>query len=1358
MRMIREIRLAILFSAGLLFYNTNYTCAQQVKYLGIEQGLSNNSVTCIYKDHYGFMWIGTYDGLNKYDGDIFKTYRNIWGDSTSLGHNYISAIAGNSNTIFVGTQKGVSCYDYSHAHFFPLSFVPLHDTVSHRIDVNVNSLITDRNDNIYIATDYTGLLVYNTLRKKCHQIAGINGKSAYSVQALTISHNGCIFAFIKNTGLCIFNPATNRLQLLNNDVSAASCLLEDKSGNVWIGTENGLYILRSGEKTPVKFEGIKNKLTSNNITDLKQDEKGNLWIATNGGGVNILNKQTGILSYFIPGHEQGALRSGAISGIYIDDQHRKWIATLRGGINIFDDINKPFALFTHDPFNANSVINNFILSFCEDQYHNIWIGTDGGGLSYWNTHTNQYSSFVHSTDPSSLTSNFVVSILKDFKNQIWIATFSGGIDAYNPQTRSFRHYSCFNTATGNTDKNLWKLYEDAEHNLWVGSTRGDALYVYNRQADRFDLFDPRLTNIHTIFEDNLHTLWAGNYTQLIKIDKLHKNHQYYNIGYTIRAIVQDKNQNLWLGTGDGGLLLYNRQNNTYKRYTQADGLPNNTILNILVDDNNNLWCSTYNGLTEFVSATGRFINYSVPDGLQSNQFNYNAALKLSSGNMLFGGISGFNMFNPDSIKTTASQPKLTITDLKIGNTITEGGNEYTNFKPAVALKRITLPYNQATLAVDYTALEYSSPDKIKYAYYLQGWDHGWNYVGKLKTAYYTRLSEGNYILKIRATNTKGEWMREELDIPIKILAPWYRTWWAYLLYILITSAVIYRFWLYRIKQSKLKFEVQLANIRMEKEKDLNEKKLAFFTNVSHEFRTPLTLIINPIQDLLKQSGEKNEDLNVIYRNARRLLGLVDHLLLFRKAESENAQMKVSKINFVTLCSEVFMCFSQQAKLKKITYTLEHDSDYIEAYVDIEKIEISLFNLISNAIKFTPDGGNIKISIEEDDRNIYVNIADDGIGINADIGDKLFDKFYQVKDKNLFKTGFGIGLYLVKVFINNHKGNISYYNNANGGTTFVMSLPKGNSQFTSEQLYETHSFDLNHINELIDNDNKEVVEEEQTNDLELLISNKQSIIIIDDNDQIRGYIKKLLQHDYTVFEACNPKDGLETIKKYLPDLIISDIVMEEMSGLDLCKLIKQDTTINHIPIILLTGDATPEVMLKSMEEGAVDFLKKPFEKEIFIARVKSVLRSKAELQNYFYKEITLKNNTRNISDENKDFLYNCIEIIERNLTDANFDVDMLAKSLFISYPTLFKRLKAITGQSVNNFIRFVRLRKAAELLIQTNCNVNEVAYQVGLNDTKYFREHFKKQFGVNPSDFIRKHRANFQIAHNRSDFANASSLK
>lgn len=1340
---LRQVLLTGICMCFVLLQSAQSHAVRPIKYLGIEHGLSNNAVTCITQDHFGFMWVGTYDGLNRFDGSQFKTFRNVWGSSSSLPNNFINSVLPVGNQMWVGTQKGLVYYNYTDSEFHPLYFITKTGKSPVKITSNVFQTIADQSGNIYIATESNGLLMFGANDTLGHALMEGN----YKCTAVNVDRAGQVWAIIENLGLCKYDKRAGNMIHVNKMVSKANCLISDNDNNIWIGSGSGLYIFFPQSGSLSRFEGKGRELSSQNIFNLTLSHNGDLWIATNGAGINIWNTKTQTLKYILPDETKSSLRSGAVTSVYEDNDQRKWITTLRGGINLIDcESELPFQLINRNPL-KNSVVSNFIISFCEDERNNIWIGTDGSGLNYWDVTKNSFVTYQYHSGAGHLSSNFVVSLLRDYNNQIWVATFNGGIDAFDKASQSFKHYRCFNTVTNTEEKNFWKLFEDSRHRIWAGSTRGGALFVFNRSKNQFELFDHRLTNIHTLFEDHLGNIWAGNYTQLVKIDAAQKQHKYYPIGQAIRAITEDRQHRLWIGTEGGGLVKFNAGNGTLKRYTQANGLPSNSVLNILVDNHDRLWLSTYNGLSEFNSRTNSFTNYTESDGLQSNQFNYNAALKLRSGQMLFGGIKGFNLFNPDSVARRVHSPKLRLTDFRINNASVDGSATDTVKQPVAALKEITIPYNQATLAIDYTALEYTFPDKINYAYYLEGWDHNWNEVGKLKTAYYTRLNEGNYTFRLKATNTNGEWNSQELSVKIRILPPWYRTWWAYLSYLVILSAIIYAFWVYRIRQTRLKYEVDIANLRVEREKELNEKKLAFFTNISHEFRTPLTLIINPIKDLLVQSKSNADELNIVYRNARRLLGMVDHLLLFRKTETENTKLKASKINFVTLCNDVFVCFAQQVKLKKINYTIDYKADSIEVYADREKIEIVLFNLISNAIKFTPDGGSIAIAVYEDTENVFFQIADSGIGINKDVGDKLFDKFYQVKDSNYFKSGFGIGLYLVKVFTDAHHGHINYCNNSNSGTTFTLNIPKGKKHFTLEEVCENIIFDVNPVTELIDYNNRETVVQETENvNLELLLSNKLSILVIDDNEQIRHYIKKVFSQEYNVLEAHSAKTGLELIKKLLPDLVISDIVMDGMSGLELCKMMKQDTAVNHIPVILLTGDATPEMMLKCIEEGAVDFLSKPFEKEVLTAKVKSILRSRAELQNYFYKEVTLKNNVRNISEEHKDFLYNCISVIEHHLIDQHFDVEMLSKNMGMSYPTLFKRIKLITGQSVNNFVRFVRLRKAAELLIHTNCNVNEAAYQAGFNDIKYFREHFNKQFGVNPSEFIKKHRATFQISY------------
>ncbi|MEO6520579.1 MAG: two-component regulator propeller domain-containing protein [Mucilaginibacter sp.] len=1318
-----------------------------LKYFGIDEGLSNNSVTTIFKDKYGFVWVGTYDGLNRYDGSTVGIFRNVWGDHSSLNDNHINKLSGWDNKIFIGAQTGLTYYNYKDSKFYPVTYLKSGSSHPTKISNNVTALATDHSGTVFIGTDYAGLYVYNQAAKNASLIPFRNSHNSYSVQAIFIDRDDQVWLFIRDVGLCIYTKNDHKIQVVNNKLKSASCITTDKYNRIWIGTDGGLYSLdlKTGSLNRYYNNGV--LLTNENITDIKFSASGEMWIATDGGGVNIIDTTHRKTTYLISGHKRGSgLLSDAISMIFQDNEARTWIATLRGGVNIIDKQRDQFKTISNDPFNPNSLINNFIISFCEDENHNLWIGTDGGGLSYWDRQHNRFTNYLHNPkNEESLGSNFVVSIIKDQENQIWLGLFNGGINRFDKRTQKFIHYSCFNPFTNTEDKNLWKLYIDSRHQIWAGTTRGGALYWYNRPKDKFEVFDERLTNIHALYEDQKGNIWAGDYSRLIKIDAVHRHHQYIVVNNPVRSINGTGNL-IWIGTEGGGLLKYNTDNGAIVRYTQKDALPSNSLLNILIDAKGNLWGSTYNGLTEYLAGTGNFRNFYVFDGLQSNQFNFNAAARLQSGELAFGGINGFNVFHPDSISQPVDLPQLKVTGLQINNHIVEGNSKYSPQQGIVDLKEITVPYNDATIALNYTALEYSFPDKINYAYFLEGWDHGWNDVGKLKTAYYTRLNEGTYLLKIKATNTAGTWDSHELHIRIIVLPPWYRTWWAYLIYFAALNTLVYGFWVYRIRQTRFKYEIEIANLKVEREKELNEKKLSFFTNVSHEFRTPLTLIINPVKDLLNQY-KNNEELNIVYRNARRLLGLVDHLLLFRKTESENPQLKVGLINFPVLCKEVYNCFTHQAKIKHIIYEFECDQNTVEVYLDKEKIEIALFNLISNAFKFTPDGGNIHISVKEDELSVSFEIADNGIGITADAGEKLFDKFYQVKDPNSLKTGFGIGLYLVKTFIESHHGTINYKNTAGGGATFTLCLPKGKEHFGIDEI----SLPLNQeplpSDFLMEHDNIEMMNKEPDNsDLELLISDHQSILIIDDNPEIRNYIKRIFSHDYSVLEAGDGEVGLEMIKKHLPDIIISDIVMPKLNGLDLCKIVKEDTLLSHIPIILLTGESGHDIRLKGIEEGAVDFLSKPFDKDLLVARVRGIIKNKSELQNYFYSEITLKGKSRNVSEEHKDFLYKCIEVIEASLMDPELEVNLIADKMGMSYSNLYKKVKAITGQTINGFIRYVRLRKSAELMINTNCNVNEAAFKVGFNDVKYFREHFHKQFGMNPSEFIKRHRVAFQKSY------------
>jgi signal transduction histidine kinase/DNA-binding response OmpR family regulator/streptogramin lyase len=1187
-----------------------------------------------------------------------------------------------------------------------------------------------------------------------------------------------------------------------------------------LGSDKGLYCYNIVANSYGKVYNVGNKkLSFNNVVSLTLDKRKDLWIATNGGGVNILNTKTDEVNYLSTGVGKQSLTSGAVFAILEDQDSRKWIGTLRGGVNILEPQNERFHTIVYNPATDNSSINNSVFSFYEAADGNLWMGIDGGGLRIWNRKLNTFTSYKHNPgDPFSLSDNSVTDIKGDYLGNIWIATYWGGVNFYNKATRTFRKYKFINQSDTATTSLTFLLYEDAQKNLWSGNLNL-GLYRFNRQMDRFDLFDNRLKDLFALKEDKNGVLWGGNLSQLIQIDRENKKHAFYTIGKAVRSIYEDRIGNFWIGTEGGGLVLFDRkQKKITARYTIEEGLCNNSVLNILEDQQGNLWMSTFNGLSKFNVKDRTFKNYYYSDGLQSNQFNFNAAVRLRSGELVFGGIKGFSLFHPENISSINSAPKVIITGIKINNTPIEQDHAHINKVTGDIIEVIKVPYSKAVFSFDFAALEYSAPDKIQYAYYMDGWDRGWNYYGKNRTATYTHLAEGTYIFRVKSTNAEGVWKANEIRLKIIVLPPWYRSPWAYLFYLAVIGTALYYYQQYRAKQNRLQYEVEIAKLnavnerserersqaelareraerekgeaelalekaerekgqaelamekaelekeraerRMEqaerekervlneKEREINEKKLTFFTNISHEFRTPLSLIINPIKDLLTKKGEEHSkpdnELYVVYRNARRMLSLVDQLLLFQKAASGADQLKPSKLNIYNLAHEVYLCFVQQANTKKIDYLFDCPNEALEIYADREKLEIILFNLLSNALKYTSEGGYINLRIKETLDNVLIEVQDSGTGIPKEIGDKLFEKFYQSANS---QSGFGIGLYLVKQFTEQHKGFVSYVSEEGKGTTFELKLLKGKNHFDPDCIIQNTSREPVFLKELALEET--VVEqnaahfEQQSEPLEAVVSEKQSILIVDDDEQIRQYLSQLFKTKFQVYQAQNGEEGIKLAKKYLPDLIISDIQMQGISGIELCKTIKEDASLGHIPVILLTASTSSEAKLQGVEGGADDYITKPFDKDILVARVSSLLKSRTTLQRYFYNEITLNNkNDLKISSEYKEFLEKCMAFVENHLDDETLNVKSLSAEMGMSHSSLLRKVKSVSGLSISAFIRSIRLRKAAELLINTNNNTSETAFQVGINDVKYFREQFSKVFGMKPSEYIKKYRKTF----------------
>ncbi|MEO7977952.1 two-component regulator propeller domain-containing protein [Flavobacterium sp.] len=1328
----------------IFFSNPGYTQHNPVKFLDISDGLSNNSVTAIYQDSDGYMWFGTYDGLNRYDGYDFKVFRNRINDNKSLQFNTIYSIEGDTqNNIWVGGTKGICIYNKTTAIFHSVSYTFTNNKqqilkdIIHQTCAISDSLVLVASQNLGLIAFYNGSFTGKPVSLK------IGNKSITNYDAIAIQNdkkNLHRWVYVRNVGICDYNKDSKNLKLIFPLSLEVKKMKLASDGNIWLGTDEGLFLFN------LKTGSFSENYLSNrcSITDILIDNKKQMWVTTDGCGIyQVIGTNKKAITYNAINGNQLA-KSNSVWSLYKDKSGNKWFGSLRGGISMLSSTPKYFKSVRDK---AKDPAENFILSFCEDDKSNVWVGTDGAGLKYWDRKSNTYINYTN-----KISSNFITGIVRDDNNDIWLSTWAGGVNRINKKNNTVSLFSCYNPFTKQTEKNIWFVYKDSKSNIWASATNEGSLYIFDRSSGNFKLFDRNLNNLQCLTETSDGTLWGGNYTTLFSIDKKSRKINKTIIGNPIRCIHEDKDKNLWLGTQEGGLLLFDRKKNTFKRLSTDDGLPSNTILRLLEDKEGNLWMSTYNGICRFDKKRKTFRNFSVNDGLQSNQFSFNAGVKLSTGEFLFGGINGFNIFFPQAIKGSNQKNNLLLTNFYVNNQpIEESKAEVVLPSNPGKIKEVTLAYDQTALSLEFVAIDYDNADKINYAYFLKGWDEQWNYAGQTRKANYSRLPEGKYFFKVKTTNFKGGWNKEVSLVSIEVLPPWYRTWWAYSLYLLALLAILLAYMEYYKNKEKLKYKVKIAELESKKEKEIAEKQSSMFTYISHEFRTPLSLIINPLKKAVQiesvQNGSSGSDLAIAHRNARRLLSLVDQLLLFRKAENDADSLRLSNINVNNLCNEVYQCFVNQARDKNITYKFDIPQYDIEIIGDYEKIEISLFNLMSNAFKYTESGGEINLKLSENDDEVSLEISDNGHGIEKKDIAVIFEKFKQINSKVSVGTGFGIGLYIVKYFVNKHKGTVKCSSEIGKGSTFTLLFLKGKSHFEDIEINDLVAKRSLLFDELIIDDSEEAKQSLNAavsrNDFQkIMLTDKRTILIIDDNAEIRAYLIKLFSKNYIIYDAENGEEGLKLTKKCMPDLVISDITMEHMDGLELCRKIKESDSLSHIPVILLTASKNTETHLQGITDGADDYITKPFDDDILVARVESLLRNRSNLRTYFLDSITLKENSQKVPVEYQEILKKCIDIVEANIHKKDFTIKNFALEMGMSHRTLYTKIKIISGQTLNAFIRSLRIRRAAMLLLTQDMNIAQASAEVGFEDPKYFRQQFVKLFGMTPSEYIKKYKNSF----------------
>ncbi|MVT10359.1 hybrid sensor histidine kinase/response regulator transcription factor [Chitinophaga tropicalis] len=1393
----KSVRVIYLLHLTICFLHISSLCFGQLVASNIStpEGLSNFTAKTLYQDSQGLVWIGTNDGLNYYDGKDFTVYRNRPNDSTSIVGNWITGITEDTTGhLWVATRQGVSIFEKVTGFF---KHAVLNENGVNRALQYVTGVVCTGRD-AYASTEGTGVVAFFNLGQSGTRIpVKIRDRQEYDYKVLFIAKDssGTLWALIQGKGLFSFDKENRCLVLKEPSLKGATCM-EVEQGKIWLGDGEGVteYDIRTRAVRRLYNKTVARR-TGERITAIKADKEHNLWLAVNSCGLFVLEPVKGTVHPVNTTYPLGD-RIESVYCLQRDSDGRMWAGTIKKGIFLFDPGRNDFGTYAYQAASGKVLADNVVFSIEESMDNVLWVGTDGKGLHRWDRGSGHFDSYIALPGVQGhLSGNAICDMVCTPDGDLWLATSANGISRYRSEGGAFRQYECNNPSVGKSNS-VFSIAATSDGYIWAGTLKNNgglgALYRYQREKDRFEVFDPSLSDLMVLKELPDSTFWGGNLHEVVLIDKTAaKRHRRFEIGCIVRSVCEAGPGKLWVGTEGNGLLLLDLlTGKIVKQYTSADGLCNDAVLNIVKDGAGRLWMGTAYGLACFVPGKVGFMNYYREDGLPANQFSFHAARRLADGKMAFGCAQGLIIFNPLDIHPPKKPSTPVVIMVRVAGQPLSRSSATWRSDPEKGTGRLTLPFESASLVLDYTAPEFTSPGQLRYSYYLEGWDKEWNDAGVLQSVAYSGLREGEYKLKIRVRTISGEWGEEMQPILITVFPPWYRSWWAYCLYLLSGFLSIGFYVSYRARQKRLLYEVRIARltadtekaekekrqaelerkeaehaaanaerekekILIESERELNERRKDFFTSISHEFRTPLTLIVNPVkklQEVVHPAGQK-EILNTIYLNSKRLLSLVDQLLLFNKSESGFDTLRVSRLDLGEICKEVFRCFVSQAAARKISFTFECAFNDIPVYADKMKLEIILFNLLSNAIKFTPEGGNVALRIENSDGTYNIYVSDTGEGILPALGNQLFKKFGQaVQGGTTRKTGFGVGLYLARAFAEAHKGSLSFESRLGEGTIFRLALKKEDSHFQLEEIMPDSKEQESLVGELyLDSGATAATSKQETSPVEDLAAAKYSLLVIDDDSQMLRYLADIFRGNYRVFEACDGAAGLKIAGMHRPDLIISDIHMGGISGIDLCRTLKEVPETAHIPVILLTGSQSDALRLEGVEGGADDYITKPFDADLLFARVTSIIKARKGLQQYFLNEVTLQNNDFKISAEYRQFLETCIEVVGRHLDDEEFEIRDLAKEMGMSYSTLYNRIKAISGLSVNAFIRYLRLRKAAEMLVKTDMRVNQVAFSTGFNHLPYFRKCFLQLFGMTPSEYVKKYRDrlgdNFSINKN-----------
>ena len=1366
------MRERLLYSLLTLFmFFSGIISAQTGKFYSTDKDLSNSLINQVYQDHKGFVWIATENGLNVFNGTRFSIYRHEATNPHSLKNDYVRTLFEDSEGRFwIGCINGLQLYDRATDSFSEVDF----QREDGRNTPHITSIVERKNGDIWIATSGQGAI---SLKKGLPtSLFKVESELTEQINSIYLNYlfedsNGSLWIATEDKGLFCFSPEKNTLKRFyapeNIGRDDVSVITEDQYGTFFVGTlTGGLYMLKREDK---KFRQIPYKNnTTLNIRTLLFNKQGRLLIGTDGEGLKEYDPAIGEIVDSNMHSTPIDYSKAKIHTIVEDKDLNLWLGIFQKGIVMLPGNLPRFDYYGPKSIYKNTIGSSCVMTIFTDRDNITWVGTDNDGVYAINEKGERIRHFSHKPgNPNSVPST-IMYIYEDSMGKLWIGSYLSGLLQMDKKSGECRNFTpLFQQDSKRVQPKVSYITEDRNKNLWVG-TYGTGMYqispdrqhVTYYESTRDEKDDWQVNRLHNdwiscILEDSEGILWIGTYKGLASFNAKTKDFIFFDNsnnllpGYVVYTLLETKDKNLWVGTTEG-LLRLDRQRKITAHYTIRNGLSSNVICALSEDDNGNLWISTHQGISRLDPKEGRVVNYHAGDGVQGNEFTRNAVFKNKEGRMYFGGPNGITSFYPDEILEQRKELQVMITDFYLANHAVKkgdrsGGNLITD-TTIMDSRHFTIAYNENTFSLEFSVLEYCHPERIGYQYRIKELGNEWvsTQTGTNRVTF-SNLKPGKYSFSVRAYS--HNYFSDIRTVNITITPPWYQTWWAYLIWNLLGCLVLFAIVMYIISRIRHKQD----RIRQEHQEQISEAKLQFFINISHEIRTPMTLVIGPLEKLLSENSDKHPTYLLMYRNAQRILQLINQLMDIRKLDKGQMHLKFRETDIVGFIDDLVQTFEYQAQHKEISFTFEKElstsaEKELKVWIDLSNLDKVLLNLLSNAFKFTPKKGSItvKLTTGQDEqctgplRDYFeITVTDSGIGIEKDKIEQIFERFYQINnDITQSNFGTGIGLHLSRLLVKLHHGTLQAENIEVGtGSRFIVRLPLSNAHLKPEEL-EIPQTNIDETTTPPYAEKPKEFQEKAAIGKRIKAKTQYRILVVEDNEDILEYISNELSSDFHIHKCTNGLDALEYVLKNKPDLVISDIMMSKMDGITLCRKIKLNTNINHTPVILLTAKSKPEDRIEGLEIGADSYIVKPFSAELLRTTIYNLIENRERIKNKFVKEKQIEEQMTKIEMKSSDeiLIEKVMKTINERLSDPSLNVEMLAAHVGMSRVHMHRKLKELTNQSARDFIRGIRLKQAGRLLSEKKLTISEVAYATGFTNLSLFSNSFKDFYGVTPSEY------------------------